>query len=142
MTNPIYPCLWLDGTAKEAAEYYCSIFKESRIISETPMVVIFEINHTQFMALNGGNQFKFNESISFVVECDTQEEIDHYWERLTAEGEESMCGWLTDKYGVSWQIVPKILLELMNDPSNADKIVNAFMQMRKLDIEALKKAIE
>ncbi len=142
MINPIYSCLWFESEAKEAAEYYCSIFKESKIISESPMFVIFEINHTQFMALNGGNQFKFNEAVSFVVECDTQDEIDHYWQRLTEEGKESMCGWLEDKYGVSWQIIPAELLSLLSNPVNTDKIVNAFMQMRKFDIEALKRAIE
>ena len=104
------------------------------------MVVMFEINGSKFMGLNGGPNFMFNESISFVVNCDTQDEIDHYWNELTREGKESMCGWLKDKYGVSWQIVPTILPALMSDASRRDRVVNAFMKMRKFDIEALKNA--
>ena len=141
MSNyPIYPCLWFNGQAKEAAEFYCTVFKHSKIISVSPMVVMFEINGSKFMGLNGGPNFMFNESISFVVNCDTQDEIDHYWNELTREGKESMCGWLKDKYGVSWQIVPTILPALMSDASRRDRVVNAFMKMRKFDIEALKNA--
>ncbi len=138
MTHKLYPCLWFDGKAKEAAEFYCSIFKDSKILSENPMVVIFEVNGTKFMGLNGGPIFKFNEAVSFVVNCDTQEEIDYYWEKLTDGGRESMCGWLVDKFGLSWQIVPSILGELMSDPQRAGRVTKAFMEMKKLDIEVLR----
>ena len=138
MTHKIYPCLWFDGKAKEAAEFYCSIFKDSKILSENPMVVIYEVNGTKFMGLNGGPIFKFNEAVSFVVNCDTQEEIDYYWEKLTDGGRESMCGWLVDKFGLSWQIVPSILGELMSDPQRAGRVTKAFMEMKKLDIEVLR----
>jgi predicted 3-demethylubiquinone-9 3-methyltransferase (glyoxalase superfamily) len=137
MANPIYPCLWFDGKAHEAAEYYCSVFPNSRIISLNPMVAIFELNGTKFMGLNGGPEFKFNEAVSFVVNCETQEEIDMYWDKLTQGGQEGKCGWLTDKFGVSWQIVPSILGKLMNDPEKAPKAMYAFMQMKKFDIEKL-----
>ena len=102
MKNQIYQCLWFDGQAKAAAEFYCSIFQNSKIISENPMVVIWELNGSKFMGLNGRPNFKFNEAISFVVDCDTQEEIDYYWNKLTEGGEESNCGWLRDKFGLSW----------------------------------------
>ena len=137
MTNPIYPCLWFDGQAKAAAEFYCSVFKNSKIIDDTPMVVNFELNGKKFMGLNGGTHFKFNEAVSFVVECETQKEIDNYWEKLTEGGEESMCGWLKDKFGVSWQIIPAILGKLMSDPEKAPRVTQAFLQMKKFDIEKL-----
>lgn len=140
MAHPLYPCLWFDGKAKEAADFYCSVFKNARILSENPMVVIFELNGTKFMGLNGGPIFKFNEAVSFVVNCDTQEEIDYYWEKLTDGGKESMCGWLVDKFGLSWQIVPTILGELMSDPQRAGRVTKAFMEMKKLDIEVLRNA--
>jgi len=140
MTNPIYPCLWFDGQAKAAATFYCSVFKNSKIMSDTPMVVTFELNGNKFMGLNGGPQFKFNEAISFVVNCDTQDEIDYYWGKLTAGGQESMCGWLKDRFGVSWQIVPAIIGELMSEPARAERVTKAFMKMKKLDIETLKNA--
>ena len=140
MTKQIYPCLWFDGQAKAAAEFYCSIFKDSKILADTPMVVTFEVNGNKFMGLNGGPQFKFNEAVSFVVNCDTQDEIDYYWDKLTAGGEESRCGWLKDKFGVSWQIVPTIIAALMSDPAKAEQVVKAFMNMKKLDIEILKNA--
>ena len=141
MTKPIHPCLWFDGQAKAAAEFYCSVFKDAKITSESPMVVTFELNGTKFMGLNGGPQFKFNEAISFVVNCDTQEEIDYYWEKLTANGgQEGMCGWLKDKFGVSWQIVPVNLAQLMSNREKVERVTKAFMNMKKLDIEALKNA--
>lgn len=140
MKNDIYPCLWFNNQALEAAEYYCSIFRDSEILETSSMVVNFKLDGHKFMALNGGPQFTFNEAISMVVECDSQEEIDYYWDKLTRGGQENMCGWLKDKYGVSWQIVPKILGELMKDPEKAPRVVQAFMQMRKFDIETLKKA--
>lgn len=101
------------------------------------MVVTFEINGQQFMGLNGGPMFKFNESVSFVVSCDTQEEIDYYWYKLTEGGEESQCGWLKDKHGLSWQIVPSILPKLMSDPEKSERVIKAFLQMKKFDIEKL-----
>ena len=140
MPKQIYPCLWFDGQAKTAAEFYCSIFKDSKMLADTPMVVTFELNGNKFMGLNGGPQFKFNEAVSFVVNCDTQDEIDYYWDKLTAGGEESRCGWLKDKFGVSWQIVPTIIAALMSDPAKAERVVKAFMNMKKLDIEILKNA--
>ena len=104
------------------------------------MVVKFELDGNTFMALNGGPHFKFNEAVSFVVECETQEEIDHYWEKLSAGGQEINCGWLKDKYGVCWQIVPVILGKLMSDPEKAPRVFKAFQQMKKFDIETLLKA--
>jgi len=137
MKNQIYPCLWFDGNAREAAEFYCSVFKNSTIISDNQMVVMIDFGGQKFMCLNGGPEYKFNEAVSFVVECDTQEEIDYYWERLTEGGEEVQCGWLKDKFGVSWQVVPTILGELMSDPSRSQRVVNAFLKMKKFDIEKL-----
>lgn len=116
MTNQIYPCLWFDGQAKAAAAYYCAIFKNSKITSENPIVVNFELNGFKFMALNGGPNYKFSPANSYVVECETQEEIDHYWEKLGEGGIYNQCGWLDDLYGVSWQIVPAVLGKLMADP--------------------------
>ncbi len=137
MTNQIYPCLWFDTEAKAAADFYCSVFADSKIISENPIVVIFELRGTKFMGLNGGPTFKFNESVSFVVNCETQEEIDHHWNKLTEGGSESQCGWLKDKYGVSWQIVPSILGSLMSDPERSQRVVQAFLKMKKFDIATL-----
>lgn len=137
MENKPYPCLWYDGQAKEAADYYCSVFKSSKIVSENAMVVIFEINDTKFMALNGGPQYKFSPANSYVIPCDTQEEIDYYWEKLGDGGTYNRCGWLDDKFGVSWQIVPSILGDLMNDPEKSEKVIEAFMQMTKFEIEKL-----
>lgn len=140
MENPIFPCLWFNGQAKAAATFYCSVFKNSKIIADTPMVVTFELNGRKFMGLNGGPHFTFNEAVSFVVECSTQTEIDHYWKNLTEGGSESMCGWLKDKFGVSWQIIPTVLGDLMSDPVRAPRVVEAFMKMKKFDIETLLKA--
>jgi predicted 3-demethylubiquinone-9 3-methyltransferase (glyoxalase superfamily) len=140
MTNQIYTCLWYNGNAKEAAEYYCSIFTNSKIVSENPMVVIFELNNTKFMALNGGPLYKFSPATSQVIECETQAEIDHYWEALGKDGTYSQCGWLVDKFGVSWQIVPTILGKLMADPKKSQRVVQAFMQMKKFDINTLMNA--
>jgi predicted 3-demethylubiquinone-9 3-methyltransferase (glyoxalase superfamily) len=137
MTYPIFPCLWFDGKAKEAAIFYCSVFKNSKVLSENPMVVVFELNDTKFMALNGGPEYAFSSANSYVITCDTQEEIDYYWERLSEGGKPGKCGWLTDKFGVSWQVVPKILGELMNDPEKAPKAMYAFMQMTKFEIDKL-----
>jgi predicted 3-demethylubiquinone-9 3-methyltransferase (glyoxalase superfamily) len=140
MNKQIYPCLWFDGQAKAAADFYCSIFKNSKIIEETPLVVIFELTGKQFMGLNGGPLYKFTEGVSFVVDCETQEEIDYYWSKLTEGGEEVQCGWLKDKFGLSWQVVPSILYELLRDPERSPRVTQAFMQMKKFDIEKLKNA--
>jgi predicted 3-demethylubiquinone-9 3-methyltransferase (glyoxalase superfamily) len=137
MTNLIYPCLWFDGQAKNAAEHYCAIFKNSKIISDNGMVVIFELNGNKFMGLNGGPKYKFSPATSFVVECETQEEIDFYWEKLGDGGMYNQCGWLDDKFGVSWQIVPAILGKLMSDPEKAPGVIQAFMKMTKFDIKTL-----
>jgi predicted 3-demethylubiquinone-9 3-methyltransferase (glyoxalase superfamily) len=141
MNNNIYPCLWFDGQAGEAAKFYCSIFPNSKITADNQMVVTFELDGKKIMALNGGPQFTFNEAVSLVVECNTQEEIDHYWASLTAEGgQESNCGWLKDKFGVSWQIVPTILPLLLSDPDRAQRVMQAFMNMKKFDIKGLENA--
>jgi predicted 3-demethylubiquinone-9 3-methyltransferase (glyoxalase superfamily) len=137
MTNLIYPCLWFDGQAKNAAEHYCGIFKNSKIISDNGMVVIFELNGNKFMGLNGGPKYKFSPATSFVVECETQEEIDFYWEKLGEGGVYNQCGWLDDKFGVSWQIVPVVLGKLMSDPEKAPGVIQAFMKMTKFDIKTL-----
>ena len=140
MTKQIYPCLWFDGEAKAAAEYYCSIFKNSKITSENPIVVNFELNGTKFMSLNGGPKYKFTPATSFVVECETQEEIDYYWKKLGEGGRYDQCGWLDDKFGVSWQVVPAVLHKLMADPAKAPRVVEAFMKMSKFDIKTLMEA--
>lgn len=137
MTHKLFPCLWFDGQAKEAVAYYCSVFNNSKIISENPMVIVFELNETKFMALNGGHKYQFSPANSYVITCDTQEEIDHYWHKLGADGKYNQCGWLDDKFGVSWQIVPAILGELMGNPEKSQKVVEAFMQMAKFDIQKL-----
>jgi predicted 3-demethylubiquinone-9 3-methyltransferase (glyoxalase superfamily) len=135
--NQLYPCLWFDGKAKEAAVYYCSIFKNSKITAENPIVVNFELNGHRFMGLNGGPKFKFSPATSFVIECETQEEIDYYWEKLGEGGRYDQCGWLDDKFGVSWQVVPTVLHKLMADPNKAPRVVEAFMKMSKFDIQSL-----
>jgi predicted 3-demethylubiquinone-9 3-methyltransferase (glyoxalase superfamily) len=140
MSKQIYPCLWFDGQAKAAAEYYCSVFKDSKITSENPIVVNFEVRGFKFMCLNGGPQYKFTAATSFVIECDTQDEIDYYWGKLGEGGRYDQCGWLDDKFGVSWQIVPAVLGKLMSDPSKAPRVVNAFMKMTKFNIEELENA--
>ena len=141
MTNQIYPCLWFDGQAQAAAKFYCSVFKNSKITADNQMVVTFELNGKKFMGLNGGPVFKFNEAVSFVVDCETQEEIDYYWEKLTSEGgSEGQCGWLKDKFGVSWQIVPTILPKLLSDPNKAQRVVGEYMKMKKFDIRKLENA--
>lgn len=140
MKKELYPCLWFDGKAEEAAKYYCSIFPNSTIVSANQMVTIFNLNGNTFMGLNGGPKFQFTPAISFVINCDTQEEIDHYWDLLTEGGREDMCGWLQDKYGVSWQVVPSILGTLMSDPSRSERVIQAFLQMRKFNIAQLMEA--
>ncbi|HMI64238.1 MAG TPA: VOC family protein [Puia sp.] len=137
MTNQMYPCLWFDGQAKAAAEYYCSIFKNSRITAENSIVVNFELNGYKFMGLNGGPKYKFTPATSFVIECETQEEIDYYWKKLGEGGRYDQCGWLDDKFGFSWQVVPAVLHQLMADPEKAPRVIEAFMKMSKFDIKTL-----
>ena len=156
--QPITPCLWFDKQAEEAARFYTRIFKNSKIgaISRygeagrevhgqapgTAMTVQFELNGQPFTALNGGPHFKFNEAISLYVNCQTQEEVGELWDKLTAGGEESRCGWLKDKYGLSWQIVPAVLPDLLSDPDPAksDRVMSALLRMKKLDIAELRRA--
>ena len=153
----ITPFLWFDSQAEEAANFYVSIFKNSKVgtISRygdsgprpkgSVMTVAFELDGENFTALNGGPIFKFTEAISLVVNCESQEEIDYFWEKLTADGgQEVECGWLKDKYGLSWQIVPTILWELVksDDPKKSERVMKALMQMKKLDISKLKEAAE
>ncbi len=151
----ITPFLWFDKEAEEAANFYVSVFKNSKVVevarypegSPAPagsvMTVNFQLDGQDFVALNAGPHFKFTEAISFVVECDDQEEVDHFWTTLTADGgEESQCGWLKDKFGLSWQITPRILIELMKhkDPERGKGVMQAMMQMKKIDIARLKEA--
>jgi predicted 3-demethylubiquinone-9 3-methyltransferase (glyoxalase superfamily) len=141
MTKGLVTCLWFDGQAEAAANYYCTVFKDSKITQVTPMVVTFEINGSKFMGLNGGPQFKFDEAVSFMVNCDSQEEIDYYWDTLTKDGgQESMCGWLKDKFGLSWQIIPSNIGELMADPERAQRVMAVVMQMKKLDKKKMENA--
>ena len=154
--NKITPCLWFDTQGEEAAKFYTSIFKNSRIVEVTRygsagprpegmvMVVSFELDGQPFIALNGGPEFTFDEAISFEVNCDSQEEVDEFWTKLSAGGEESVCGWLKDKYGVSWQIVPTILNELIRDPDpeRAQRAMKAMLGMKKLDVAELKRAAD
>jgi predicted 3-demethylubiquinone-9 3-methyltransferase (glyoxalase superfamily) len=146
-------CLWFDDQAEAAAKFYTSIFENSEMGKVSrygkegfeihgkhagdAMVVNFRLNDMDFVGLNGGPLFKFNEALSIVVDCETQEEIDHYWERLSEGGNESQCGWLKDKFGVSWQIKPTILDKLMSDPKKSEGVMKAFLKMKKFDIEKL-----
>jgi predicted 3-demethylubiquinone-9 3-methyltransferase (glyoxalase superfamily) len=158
--QPITPCLWFDNQAEEAARYYTGIFKNSKIgtitrygevgreihggVPGTVMVVAFELNGQPFTALNGGPLFKFNEAISFQIMCRTQEEIDHYWNKLSAGGDKDaqQCGWLKDKYGMSWQVVPTVLTEMLSDPDKekSGRAMQAMLQMKKFDIAELQRA--
>jgi predicted 3-demethylubiquinone-9 3-methyltransferase (glyoxalase superfamily) len=154
--KPITPCLWFDNNAEEAVDFYASIFKDSKVktvsrYSEagpgepgSVLTIVFEINGQEFMALNGGPQFKFSEAISFVVYCDTQAELDDYWHKLTAGGQEVQCGWLTDKFGLSWQVVPTITEKLLSDPDpeKVRRVSEAVLKMVKLDIAELVRAYE
>lgn len=141
MTKQLYPCLWFDGKARAAADFYCGIFPDSKITHDSGMVVHFELNGQRFMGVNGGPQFTFTEAVSFVISCKDQEEIDHYWYKLIGDGgQESRCGWCKDKFGLSWQVVPAILGELMSDPEKGPRVIQAFMQMKKFDIAALQNA--
>ena len=154
----IIPCLWFDSQALEAAEFYVEVFPNSRIVhvsrygeaghevhgrpAGSVMTVLFELDGQRFTALNGGPHFQFSEAISLQIYCATQEEIDHYWNRLTDGGEEVQCGWLKDRYGLSWQVVPNVLQQLLDDPDaqKTARVTEAFLQMKKFDIAALKRA--
>jgi predicted 3-demethylubiquinone-9 3-methyltransferase (glyoxalase superfamily) len=146
----ITPFLWFDSQAEEAMNFYASVFKGSKVISVNRaqgrvMSVQFELEGQRFMALNAGPQFKFNEAVSFFVGCDTQQEIDELWEKLTADGgEPSRCGWLKDKYGLSWQIVPNQLGRMLSDPdqARASRAMHAMLEMQKLDVQKLQQAYE
>ncbi len=154
--HKITPCLWFDTQGEEAATFYTSIFKNSRILGVTRygeagpgpqgsvMMVSFELDGQEFTALNGGPHFTFNEAISFQVSCATQDEVDHFWTKLSEGGEEGPCGWLKDKYGVSWQIIPTVLIDLLKDPDleKSQRVMRAMLDMRKMDIEALERASE
>ena len=156
----ITPCLWFDDKAEEAVNFYASVFKNLKIKDVTRygeagakaagrpkgtvMTVTFELEGQEFMALNGGPVFKFSPAISLMVHCETQEELDELWEKLSSGGEKGQCGWLTDKYGVSWQIVPAVLGEMLQDKDaeRSERVMGALLQMNKLDIEALKRAYQ
>jgi len=152
----ITPFLWFDDKAEEAMNFYVSIFKNSKIVSVTRygeagpgpkgtvMTATFQLDGQEFAALNGGPQFKFTEAISFVVNCKTQEEVNEFWEKLSEGGEKSRCGWLKDKYGLSWQIVPTVLEEMLqdNDAGRSQRVMRAMLQMDKIDIAGLKRAYE
>lgn len=162
MPNPqLRPCLWFDTQAEEAAEFYVSIFPDSRIVlvsrygeagreahgqaPGTVMTVEFELSNKPFMALNGGPHFQFDEAVSFVVECETQKEIDHYWDRLIeGGGQPSQCGWLKDRYGLSWQIVPRSMKQMMADQESeaGQRTMNAMLTMTKLDLARLEAAYD
>ena len=150
------PMLWFDTEAEQAAEFYTSVFSNSKIVEVTHygsagprpagmvMTVVFELDGQKFVALNGGPDFSFSEAISFVVYCETQEEVDTYWETLSEGGEEAPCGWLKDKFGLSWQVTPTALPRLLADPDTekAQRVMAAMLEMKKIDIEALERAAE
>jgi predicted 3-demethylubiquinone-9 3-methyltransferase (glyoxalase superfamily) len=152
----ITPFLWFDNQAEEAMNFYVSIFKNSKTLSctrygdvgpgpkGTVIVASFELDGQEFMALNGGPRFKFTEAVSFVVNCETQAEIDEMWAKLSAGGEESQCGWLKDKFGLSWQVVPPILSKLMQDkdPQKSNRVMEALLKMKKIDIATLQRAYD
>ena len=159
LKHPLTPCLWFDDQAEDAANLYCSVFPNAKIttISRYPdagqeihkkpagsvMVVAFEIDGQPFTALNGGPIFKFDEAVSFQIMCDTQGEVDYYWNALTKDGgQEGPCGWLKDKFGLSWQVVPSAIQRMMNDPDSARsaQVMNAVMKMKKIDLAAIERA--
>jgi predicted 3-demethylubiquinone-9 3-methyltransferase (glyoxalase superfamily) len=156
MEQKITPNLWFDTEAEEAAAFYTSVFENSRIVSVmhyteagpreagTVMVVEFELDGQRFVGINGGPEFKFDEAVSFQINCETQEEVDYYWDKLTEDGEESQCGWLKDKYGLSWQVTPTGMEELFSDPDpeRAKRAMEAMLKMRKLDIGELRRAAD
>jgi len=139
----ITPYLWYDHQALEAAEFYCSLFENGKVTSKSRMIVTFELAGLSFMALNGGPQFTFNEAISLMIHCDDQAEVDHFWNGLTTDGgEESRCGWLKDRYGLSWQVVPTRFMEMMStgDPEQGKRVMDALLQMSKIELPILEEA--
>ena len=144
LCRKITPFLWFDGKAEEAAKFYTSIFENSKIVSITEMSATFQLDGLEFIAFNGGPTFTFSPAVSFFVRCETQQEIDYLWEKLSAGGETQRCGWLKDKFGVSWQIVPPILGELLNDEDDekSNRVMQAMLKMSKLEIKQLKEAYE
>ncbi|MEP6695401.1 MAG: VOC family protein [Pseudonocardiales bacterium] len=154
MAQKIVPSLWFDTEAEEAADYYVSVFANSRIVNVshyteggprepgTVMTVEFELDGQRFVGINGGPQFTFDEAVSFQISCADQAEVDYYWERLTDGGEEGQCGWLKDRYGLSWQVVPTGMAEVFADPDpeRANRAMQAMLQMRKIDVAALRRA--
>jgi predicted 3-demethylubiquinone-9 3-methyltransferase (glyoxalase superfamily) len=150
------PCLWFDTQAEDAAEFYCSVFPNSRITSMTRygqagprpegevMTVEFELDGQPYTALNGGPEFTFDEAISFQIDCADQEEVDHYWYALSKEGQESQCGWLKDRFGLSWQVVPRRLVELLADPDpgRAERATRAMLQMQRIDVAEVERAAD
>lgn len=146
----ITPFLWFDGKAEEAAEFYVSIFPDSAVTGVTPgptgapLVVQFRLAGAEFLALNGGPQFRFNEAISLAIDCRSQAEVDELWEKLSAGGSQGQCGWLKDRYGLSWQVVPAVLPKLLADPDRAKaaRVMEAMMRMTRLDIQALQDAAD
>ena len=145
----ITPCLWYDTQAEEAANFYVSLFKNSKIVKVTPgptgsaLIVEFALAGLSYLALNGGPHFQLTEAISLSVDCESQAEVDELWDKLTADGgTPSRCGWLKDRYGLSWQIVPSVLPKLMSDPTRAPQVMKALMQMGKLDIQKLQDAYQ
>ena len=147
----ITPFLWFEGRAEEAAEYYTSIFEDSGVISKSKLqggpgagasIVSFEFAGKGFTALDGGPMFKFSPAIPFVVNCETQDEVDHFWDRLSEDGEKDMCGWVRDKFGVSWQVVPAVLSDMLSDASKSGKVMEALPQMYKIDISQLQDAYD
>ncbi|MEA2308054.1 MAG: hypothetical protein QOI65_340 [Thermoleophilaceae bacterium] len=156
MSQKITPNLWFDNEAEEAASFYTSVFKNSRVLNVaryseagprpagTVMTVEWELDGQRFVGINGGPQFKFDEAVSFQIDCEDQDEVDYFWEKLTEGGEESQCGWLKDRFGLSWQVVPQGMGELFSDPDpqRAERAMKAMLQMRKLDIEELRRAAD
>jgi predicted 3-demethylubiquinone-9 3-methyltransferase (glyoxalase superfamily) len=160
VVQKITPCLWFDDQAQEAAEFYTAVFRNSKIVTVarygeaghdvhgkpagTVMTVAFELEGQAFTALNGGPMFKFNEAVSFQINCETQEDVDYYWNKLSKGGDAraQQCGWLKDKYGLSWQVVPRVLVELISDsdPEKSGRVMEAMLQMKKIDIDGLKRA--
>ena len=140
----ITPFLWFNDNAHEAMNFYVSIFKNSKVISQSSMSVKFQLEGQEFFGLNGGPHFQFTEAISLFVDCADQKEVDELWAKLTAGGEESQCGWLKDKFGLSWQIIPRALADYLDDPDpvKANRVMQAMLKMGKIDVAALKKAYE
>lgn len=140
----ITPFLWFNNQAEEAATFYCSVFKNAKILNTSPMMCTFELEGQQLIALNGGPEYTFTEAISLFVNCETQDEVDYFWEKLSADPATEQCGWLKDKYGISWQIIPKILGQLLGDkdPVKAKRVMDAMLKMKKIDVLGLQKAYD